>query len=267
MTLTKTGYEAVVIITIVVSVIGLVMSPVSAAHAFSYSGDTSGIPSSHSAPHYVVTSTQQKVALQKVVTNLGKHGVDVSKAQADLAAGNVSAAMKWMVAYNKAHTGHALNAPRQHVVTSTQQKVALQKVVANLGKHGVDVSKAQADLAAGNVSTAMKWLMTYQKDHHPGLELNSSLQHVVTSTQQAANLQKVLTNLNHHGANVNQAQADLATGNMNAAMKWMVAYNEVHLVQNGNRNTSHGGNSTQLQRGELFRPHSTGSGNQTQMHS
>ena len=80
--------RAVALITIAVSVIGLIMSPVSAAGIFSPSGDPAA-PGTHTgtaAYHHTFNSTQQTARLQAVLANLSQQGVDVSEARADLAA-------------------------------------------------------------------------------------------------------------------------------------------------------------------------------------
>ncbi len=195
MKLPKTSYRTVAIITIVVSVIGLVMSPVSAAASFSSSGDPAGTPAGNSGYH--------------------------------------------------------------HVFNSTQQAARLQGVLANLSQQGVDVSLAQADLAAGNITGAMKDLMALHNDH-PGM--------MADSPQLATRLQTGVTRLAQQGVDVSGVQADLASGNVHAAMQWMAAYHTAHPSQNGNGTAWHSGNSTQWQQGGSFPLHHAGSGNQTASH-
>ena len=200
MKLPTTSLRAVAIITIVVSVIGLIMSPVSAATAFSLSGDPAGTPAGNTAYHHTFNSTQQAARLQTVLTNLSQQGVDTSPAQADLAAGNVTAAFQWLMTYHTDHPDLAMNSPRQHASNATAQAAHLQTVLTNLSQQGVDVSQATANLAAGNISGAMQDLMALHKDH-PGTMANS--------TQLATRLRSGVTKLSQQGVDVSAVQADL----------------------------------------------------------
>jgi hypothetical protein len=152
MKIPNTSYRVVAIITIVVSVIGLIMSPVSAAATFSPSGNPMGTPAGTIASHHIFNSTQQAARLQTVLANLSQQGVDVSLAQASLASGNVTAAAQWLMAYHKDHPNLTQNGTRQHAVNTTAQAARLQTVLANLSQQGVDVSKVMADLAMGNIT-------------------------------------------------------------------------------------------------------------------
>jgi hypothetical protein len=257
MKLPNTSYRIIAIITMVVSVIGLVMSPVSAAGAYSPSDSTAGSPAGTIAYHHVFNSTQQAARLQTVFTNLSQQGVDVSHAQADLAAGNVTAAVQWLTAYHKNNPDLALNGPRQHAVNATAQAARFQTTLARFSQNGVDVSQAQADLAAGNITGAMQDLMALHKDH-PGIMGNS--------TRQAGHLQTEVTKLSGQGVDVSVIQADLDSANVNAAIQWMAAYHTAHPFQNGNATTWHGGNSTQMHKGGSFQPYHAGAGNQTASH-
>jgi hypothetical protein len=254
MKLLKTRYKAVAIITIVASLIGLIMSPVSAMAAFSPSGDTAGTI----ADHHAFNSTQQAARLQSVLANLTRQGVDVSTAQADISAGNMTAAMQWLMAYHKDHPDTVTNGLRQHAMNTTAQAARIQTTLATLNQKGVDVSQAMADLTAGNITGAMKDLKTIQKDN-PGLLANS--------TQQVARLQTGITNLARQGVDVSAVQADIASGNTDAAMKWMTAYHQAHPVKSSNGTTAwHSGNSTVNQKGSSLPSHSLRSGNQSASH-
>lgn len=258
MKLFKNSDGAVALIMIVVSVIGLVISPVSAMAAFSQSGDSSGAGiAGNGAYHHAFNSTQQEARLQTVFANLSQQGVDVSQVQVDLAAGNTTAAVQWLMAYHKDHPDLALNGPRQHGINATAQAARLQMLITNLSQQGVDVSKALADLAAGNTIGAMKDLMALHKDH-PGMMANT--------TQQAARLQTGVTKLAQQGVDVSEVQADIASGNVSAAMQWMAAYHTAHPLQSGNGTGMHCSNSTQWQKGGSFWPYPSGSGNQTATH-
>ncbi|WP_321507799.1 hypothetical protein [uncultured Methanoregula sp.] len=261
MKLTNTSSRAVVLIMIVVSVIGLIMSPVSAAAAVSLSGTNAGAgtPAGNAAAHHMFNSTQQTARLQAVLVNLSRQDVDVSAAQADIAAGNTSAAARWLMTYSKDHpASKATDSTRQHVVNATAQAERLKNEVTKLSQQGVDVTKVLADLTAGNTPGAMKDLMALHKDRPAP---------VVNTTQQAQRLQTRITRLAQQGVDVNEVKADLTSGNVKAAMQWMAAYSKAHPpVQSGNGAALRSSNSTQWQKGGSFQPHIPGSGNQTVSH-
>jgi hypothetical protein len=70
--------------------------------------------------------------------------------------------------------------------------------------------------------------------------------HVFNSTQQAARLQAVLTNLNQKGVSVTVPQADLTAGNVKATMQWLMTYYKANpsLAPKGNRTAWHCRNTT-----------------------
>ena len=181
MKLPKPIYRAAALITIALSVIGFVMSPVSAAAAFSPQGDPAGTPAGTFTPHHMFNSTQQAARLQTVLTNLSQQGVDVSQAQADLTAGNVKAAMQWLMTYRQDHPGSAATGSGKHAFNSTQQAARLQSEVMKLASQGVDVSEVQADLTAGNVTAAMQWMAAYHQAH-PVQNANRTAWHGGSST-------------------------------------------------------------------------------------
>lgn len=249
MKLLKNSDKAVALITMMIWVTGLVISPVSASAAFSPTGDTTvaGVHAGIDSNHHIFNSTQQAARLQTVLANLSQQGIDVSQAQSDLTAGNTTAAVQWLMAYHKDHPDLDLNGPRHHVMNATTQAARLQTLITNLSRKGVDVSKALADLALGNTTGAMKDLMAFQKDP-PGMMANS--------TQQEARLQTGVTKLAQQGVDVSEIQADIASGNMSAAMQWMAAYHTAHPIQSGTGTVMHSNTNTQWQKGGSFRPHS-----------
>jgi hypothetical protein len=260
MKLTNTRSKAVVLITIVLSLIGLILSPVSAAAAVSPSGSIAGAgtPAGNAAPHHMFNSTQQTVRLQAVLVNLSGQGVDVSAAQADLAAGNTTAAAQWLRTYSKDHPAiSAANSSRQHAVNTTAQGERLRNEVTKLSKQGVDVTKVLADLTAGNIPGAMKDLMTLRKDHPVA---------VANSTRQAEQLQTRITRLSQQGVDVSGVQANLTSGNINGAMQWMAAYMKTHPPVKSGNFTVNSSNRTRWQKNGSFPPHTPGSGNQTVTH-
>jgi hypothetical protein len=185
--LSNATYRIIAVITIIVSVIGLLMSPVSAVPGVSPSGTPTGKPAGTSTPRHILNITQEVVTrLQIVLTNLNRQGVDVSQARTDLGAGNVSAATRKLMEYHKDHPGLALNGPPLLAFNITQEVMTrLQIVLTNLNRQGVDVSQARTDLAAGNVKAAMQWIEAYQKVHsvHSVSNVTRSVSHGANSTQ------------------------------------------------------------------------------------
>jgi len=110
-------------------------------------------------------STAMTERVQAMLTNLSQNGIDISQPQADLTAGNTTAAMQWLFSYHKAHQNSTGTASRFQFGNSTARAAMLQSALTKLGQSGVDVSQPQADLAAGNATAAMQWLFTYHKDH------------------------------------------------------------------------------------------------------
>jgi hypothetical protein len=164
MKLPKINYRAIALIAITASVMGLIMSPASAAST-TYSptgGWTGGV-----AGHHAFNSTQATTRLQAVLANLTAQGVDVSQAQTDLSAGNVSAAMQWLAAYHRDNPGTQATSSRQHAFNSTRMTGRIQSVVTKLGQSGVDVSQVLMDLASGNTHAAVQWMAAYHTAHSP----------------------------------------------------------------------------------------------------
>ena len=274
MKLPKISSRAVAILTIAVAIIGLVMSPVSAAPAPAPTGNPGGMYWGNPATHHGGNSTQQAARLQAVLTNLSQQGVDVSPAQADITTGNMTAAVQWLMAYHKENPGVAISSPRPHgfnatqprAFNSTQMTSRLQTVLTNLGQQGINVTQALADLATGNLKGVMQDLMAIHTAN-PGVSTGFPQPHAFNSTQMTSRLQAGITRLGQQGVDVSQVQADLTSGNLTAAMQWMTAYHKAHPATPNNRTAWKGSNSTQWQKGGSFRPHTAGSGNQTGQHS
>jgi len=122
-----------------------------------------GISSSH---HGAAINGEVVARLQAVLTSLNRQGVDVSLAQTDIASGNVNAATQELMDYHKNNPGLSLDGPRPPGFTLTGEAVArLQAILTSLNRQGVDVSRAQTDIASGNVNAAAQWIAEYQKEH------------------------------------------------------------------------------------------------------
>jgi len=190
MKLPTISYRAIALIAIVVSAMGLIMGPVSAASQVS---PATGGWTGDFAAHHAFNSTQATTRIQAVLANLTTQGVDVSQAQADLSAGNVSAAMQWLSTYYKDNPGTRVTGYRQHAFNSTRMTGRIQSFVTRLGQNGVDVSQVQADLASGNTNAAMQWMSAYHAAHpstaHTGGKGNRAAWHGRRTTTTATSNQ------------------------------------------------------------------------------
>jgi hypothetical protein len=117
--------------------------------------------------------TRQTRMVQSSLTKLGQQGVDTSQPQADIAAGNISAAMQWLKSYYQAHPDQTMTGPRQQPGNVTRQTRMIQSFVSKLEQQGVGVVELQSDIAGGNIPAAMQWLKSYFQDH-PG-QMNAGL--------------------------------------------------------------------------------------------
>ena len=111
--------------------------------------------------------TRQTQMIQSSVTKLGQQGVDVSQPQADIAGGNISAAMQWLDSYHKTHTNNETwrNTTGHQTGNVTRQTQMLQSSVTKLGQQGADVAELQSDITNGNITAAMQWLKSYFQAH------------------------------------------------------------------------------------------------------
>jgi len=237
------------VLSIVLSVAGLVFSPVSASALASPSLDGPGATAPVSGHHGVANATWQAEQLQTIITKLGQQGVDVSQAQADLANGNLTSARQWVMAYTKDHPGIMGNATRPRVWNQTPSAERIQAIITNLSQQGIDVSQAQADLAAGNTSAALHSLPAFLRDSS-GVLVNSTRPRVWNSSFPAEQLQTMITKLGQQGVDVSPAQVDLAAGNTSAATKWLMAYYQDHPGTAVKTTGRHFGNSTEGQAGD-----------------
>jgi len=118
-----------------------------------------------------MNATTMAGRFQSMITKLGQQGTDISQVQADLAAGNMDAVIKWIGSYFQGHPMSSGNrtgmkpAGMRPAVNATAQAERLQSMITKLGQQGVDVSQVQADLTAGNTTAVMQWFQQYRKDH------------------------------------------------------------------------------------------------------
>ena len=109
--------------------------------------------------------TRQTQMIQSSLTKLGQQGVDVTEPQADIAGGNISAAMQWLKSYSQAHPDQTIIGPRQQAGNVTRQTQMIQSLVSKLEQQGVGVVELQADIAGGNIPAAMQWVKSYFQAH------------------------------------------------------------------------------------------------------
>jgi hypothetical protein len=92
--------------------------------------------------------------IQAMITNLSQQGIDVSQVKADLAAGNTSAATKWLMAYYQDHPGTAMKTIGRHYGNST----AGQAGVPRFTGHHPDAGGPGSGILRGTISHLFHWL-------------------------------------------------------------------------------------------------------------
>ncbi len=229
MKLPNISFRSAAFIVIGVMMIGLLLSPVSAASGFFSFGNTTSNPSVDH--HHAFNSTQMTAQVQGFLTNLSAQGVDVSTAQADLSSGNMTAVFQWLMAYHQANPGSAMIGAHQHAFNSTMMTTRLQSAVTKLGQNGVDVSQVQADLSSGNLTATMQWMAAYHKAH-PSQKGNTTAMQGFNSTQRNQNGGMRHAGFGNttawHGFNGTQRNQNgrihqAGSGNQSAWNKWFVA--------------------------------------------
>ena len=230
------------VLSILLSVAGLVIAPATAAGAAQPSVTGGAGFAGFGTHHGAINATAQTERLQSMLTKLGQSGVDISQPQADLTGGNTTAAKQWLSAYYKDHPGVMGNRTRAFG-NSTAITERVQTMLTKLGQNGVDISQPQADLTAGNTTAAMQWLLSYHKAHQNSMG-TVPWPKFGNSTARAEMLQSALTKLGQSGVDVSQPQADLAAGNATAAMQWLFTYHKDHQTSTGTSDRSMFGNTT-----------------------
>ena len=211
------------VLSIVFSVVGFAFSPVSAAMLNPPSADGAGTTPHGFGIHGIVNATMQEERLQGMITQLSQKGVDVSQAQADFNAGNMTAALQYLREYLRANPGTGLTGTASHAWNTTALTDRLQTELTQLSQKGVDVSQPQADLTAGNLTAAFQWIRKYVKAN-PGTGMIGTRSQRLNSASQTGRLQTLLTQLSQKGVDVSQPQADLTAGNTTAALQWVHEY-------------------------------------------
>jgi hypothetical protein len=132
-------------------------------------------------------TTQQHQMLQSFITKLGQRGVSVIEIQADIASGNIPAAIQWLKSYYLAHPDQMMKGPRQQMGNTTQQHQMFQSAITKLGQQGVDISQPQSEITSGNISSAMQWLKSYYQAHPEKMTKGIRQQTTGNITQQQRN--------------------------------------------------------------------------------
>jgi hypothetical protein len=147
----------------VLSLLSVVLSVTLLAGAVSAADPSTAIPGSGTFtnearhPGHAWNSTQSQQQLQTMITRLGQQGADISGPQADLAAGNLTAAMQWLHSYRSAHPGSMVN--------STQQQERLQAFITHAEQTGVDVSQLKIALQNNDTAAVKAWMTSYMQAH------------------------------------------------------------------------------------------------------
>jgi len=215
-------------------------------------------------------STAMTERLQNDLSQLSAKGVDVSQAQADITDGNLTAATQWLRGYMKANPDNMIAGNRPAAWNSTAMTERLQNELSQLSAKGVDVSQAQSDITAGNLTAATQWLREYAKANPGALPMGTApmgpRQEGWNSTAMTERLQNDLSQLSAKGVDVSQAQADITAGNLTAASQWLHQYLKANPGTLGNVTGSRVNGNTAW-KGVPFEGHQSNAGSQTGNHT
>ncbi len=228
------------VLSIFLSIAGLVISPASSTMLNAPPNEMSGAVAQGIGHHGIFNASLQTELLQTMISKLGEQGVDVSQAQTNLTSGNMTEAMQWLMAYHKEHPEFKGNVSWSKTVNSTLQSERLQTMISKLGEQGVDVSQAPEILQPVNKCTLHSLLAMYK--NQPGIPVNSTRLHAWNSTFPSERLQTMISKLGEQGVDVSQAQTNLTSGNMTEAMQWLRAYHKDHSGTLMNKTGSDSGN-------------------------
>ena len=135
------------VLLLVLAVLGLGISPVSAAAGTSSSGNSTALHGHGTGHHFAQNSTWQHTMQGSNITQFHTRGANV----------NASAAAFRNTTHEQKGSGFAPNA--------TMQQERLQAFVTNLQKNGVDVSALQTAIQNNDTAAEKTWLTTYMASH------------------------------------------------------------------------------------------------------
>ena len=208
------------VLLLVLAVLGLGISPVSAAAGTSSSGNSTALHGHGTGHHFAQNSTWQHTMQGTNITQFHTRGANV----------NASAAAFRNTTHEQKGSGFAPNA--------TVQQERFQAFVTNLQKNGVDVSALQTAIQNNDTAAEKTWLTTYMASQK-GQAGNAT--HVKTAggfapnaTMQQERLQAFVTNLQKNGIDVSALQTAIQNNDTAAEKAWLTTYAESHKGQFNN---------------------------------
>jgi len=220
------------VLLLVLAVLGLGISTVSAATGTSSSGTMTSLHGQGSGHHFAQNSTVQHTLQGTNITQFRTRGANV----------NASAAAFRNATLEKKGPGCAVNA--------TMQQAHLQSFINQLQKQGVDVSTVQTALQNNDTAAVKSWVTSY-RESHKGQFGNTTHEQIspgfaVNTTMQQAHLQSFITQLQKQGVDVSTVQTALLNNDTAAVNSWFKSYFESHKdsLTNSTRQQWHPRNTT-----------------------
>jgi hypothetical protein len=164
------------VLLLVLAVLGLGISTVSAAAGTSSSGNMTALHGQGSGHHFAQNSTRQHTLQGSNITQFHSRGANVNASAAAFWK-NTTAAGAWFAAHPGAKGGNITHEKNGQgfAVNATMQQAHLQSFIAELQKQGVDVSTVQTALQNNDTAAVNSWLKSYFETHKEAL-INSTRQ-------------------------------------------------------------------------------------------
>jgi len=223
------------VLLLVLAVLGLGISTVSAAAGTSSPGTITTLHGHGPGHHFSSNSTRQHTAW----------GTNTTAAGAWFAAHPGAKGQFGNMTHEKNGRGFAINA--------TAQQAHLQSFITQLQNKGVDVSTVQTALTNHDMTTVNSWVKSYRETHEgtSGNTTHTERGHgfTVNATAQQAHLQSFITQLQNKGVDVSTVQTALANNDTATVKSWLTSYFASHpgVYTNSTRSQGHLWNRTATQ--------------------
>ncbi|MGB8218854.1 MAG: hypothetical protein WCE46_00535 [Methanoregula sp.] len=215
------------VLLLVLAVLGLGISTVSAAAGTSSSADITTLHGHGSGHHFTSNSTRQNAFLKT----------------------NTTAAGAWLAAHPGAkgqfgNMTHEKNGPG-FAINATAQQARLQSFITQLQNKGVDVSTIQTALTNNDMTTVNSWIKSYMEAHKGTFGNTTHTQRghgfTVNATAQQAYLQSFITQIQNKGVDVSTVQTALANNDTATVKSWLTSYFASHpgVYTNSTRSQGH----------------------------
>jgi DNA-binding transcriptional MerR regulator len=208
------------VLLLVLAVLGLGISTVSAAAGTSSSGNLATLHSQGSGHHFAQNSTRQHAFLGT----------------------NTTAAAAWFAAHPGAKGQFGNMTPEKNgqgfAINATARQARLQSFITQLQNKGVDVSAVQTALANNDTATVKSWITSYMEAHKGTsgntTHMQSGQGFTVNATARQAHLQSFITQLQNKGVDVSALQTAIQNNDTAAEKTWLTTYAEAHKGQSSN---------------------------------